>query len=106
MKLNITSAICCGDADLVSSAIRAQIGAAVPLGVINAFLNNKEAGLLVANADGKYFAIARDGNVNNAADYGISGCPDVSVALFTYNRGNVKIQVLRSGNGHATCQQF
>ena len=105
MKLNTNSAICIGDADLVASTIYFQFGVIVPVSMIRAFLDAKEAGLLIANADRKYFAIARDGNIHNAADYGISGCPDVNVALFTYNRGNAKIQVLRSGNGHATCQQ-
>jgi hypothetical protein len=95
MKLNITSAVRLGDADLVTSSIYYQLNVAVPLGIIQAFLSNKEAGLLVADSTGEYFSIARDGNFNHAADYGISGCPDVSVALFTYNRGTAKIQVLR-----------
>jgi len=105
MKLNITSAVSFGDADLVASAILAQIGAKVPLGMVQKFLDAKEAGLLLANADGKYFAISRDGILNNAADHGISGCPDVKVALFTYKKSTARIQVLRSSNGHATCQQ-
>lgn len=95
MKLNITSAVCLDDADLVASAIHCQLGVAVPLGIIQAFLRNKEAGLLVADSTGKYFSIARSGDFNHAAYYGISGLPDVSVALFTYNRGTAKIQVLR-----------
>ena len=105
MKLNIASAISLGDADLVASAILVQLGATVPLGMVRAFLDAKEAGLLVANAAGKYFSISRDGMLNNAADHGISGCPDVKVALFTYKKSTARIQVLRSSNGHATCQQ-
>jgi hypothetical protein len=105
MKLNITSAISFGDADLVASAILIQLGAKVPLGMVRAFLDAKEAGLLVANATGKYFSISRDGMLNNAPDHGISGCPDIKVALFTYKKSTARIQVLRSSDGHATCQQ-
>lgn len=105
MKLNITSAISFGDAHLVASVIMSQFGTVVPIGMVQAFLDTKESGLVICNTAGKYFAISRDGMINNAADYGISGWPDTRVALFTYKRTTAKIQVLRRNDGHATCQQ-
>lgn len=105
MKLDITSAISFGDADLVASVIMTQFGAVVPMGMVQSFLEAKESGLIIRNTAGKYFAISRDGMINNAAEYGISGWSDVIAALFTYKRASAKIQVLRRDNGHATCQQ-
>jgi len=105
MKLDATSAISFGDADLVASVIMAQFGTVLPISMVQAFLEARESGLIIRNTAGKYFAISRDGMINNAADYGISGWSDVIAALFTYKRASAKIQVLRRDNGHATCQQ-
>lgn len=111
MKLNVESAVRLKDADMLGDAILVQFGTRLPQGMLATFLQQKHAALFIArNKESSFFSknghfITSRGAIYDGWPNGLPGQPGVVAALITYSRGTALIQTLRSGNGHAACQQ-